>query len=813
MIERTLGRGGMSTVFLANDLRHHREVAIKVLLPELSPVLGPDRFLREIEIAAQLNHPHIVPLYDSGEADGLLFYVMPYVEGASLRNRMAREGGLPIADAVQIAREVADALAYAHEHGVVHRDIKPENILLTHHHATVADFGVARAIHATFTSAPTTTSGVTLGTPHYMSPEQAESSPTVDHRTDVYALGCTLFEMLTGHPPFAGPGTVAILAQHLGEPVPRPSALRAAVPPELDRVVARAMAKSPDDRFATASEMSMALSAIAAATGAGAVASSASLGRRLGWRAAAAVLSLVAIAGIAQYATRGRQAAAPAPRATLRVVVRPFDDRGAGLREVADRLTESLTEQLLAIPALQPTSSAAAADMRGAPLDSLAARFNPDRIITGQVEPAGTDSIRIVAQIVDPKTLGALGSDSLVVNRRAEGPVAARAHFGKFVRGRLWATLEESQRRARVKDSVAWRMLRDADERVRAARMAVLSRLDQNGFESLRLADSLLAAAHARDKDSDLLRVARARLSEQRAFLVEWLVQQMPVTPPNLPNPALERRRALAILDPLIASHRGPADAFALRGIVKRGLFRNILEDTLLSSAVADHKSATELDMHRASAWSELADAQRETGLFNDALFSIRRAFEEDVFQQSTATLLRSRFDAALRAARFDIAEPACEDWMALASADERLIDCELQLWSRMRSDERTARRALARRDSLASSGDSTSLNAALRTLWVAQLLSRAGMRARADSLAQTAIANPPRGWRVRLGEEEAYLRVLRGDLNGAVELIVRLRAHDPTISHRIAALPWFKPVAGDARLTAPIQHAATPGR
>ncbi|HEX9218737.1 MAG TPA: serine/threonine-protein kinase, partial [Gemmatimonadales bacterium] len=208
-IERELGHGGMATVYLAQDLKHHRKVAIKVLEPELAAALGPERFLREIEIAAGLNHPHILPLYDSGEAATSLYYVMPYVEGETLRDRLKREGQLPLEDAVRITREVADALSYAHSHDVVHRDIKPENILFQAAHAVVSDFGIARAITAA-AGASLTATGIAIGTPGYMSPEQGAASARVDERSDIYSLGCVLYEMLAGEPPFTGPSAESI---------------------------------------------------------------------------------------------------------------------------------------------------------------------------------------------------------------------------------------------------------------------------------------------------------------------------------------------------------------------------------------------------------------------------------------------------------------------------------------------------------------------------------------------------------------------------------------------------------------------------
>ena len=256
-LERELGRGGMAVVFLAEDLRHHRQVALKVLRPGLAREIGTERFLREIELAAGLNHPHILPLHDSGAAGGFLFYVMPYVEGESLRGRLTREEQLPLDDALQIAREVADALSFAHSRDVVHRDIKPENILLQSGHAVVADFGIARAITEAGGGTLTGT-GMALGTPAYMSPEQAAGSRDLDGRSDLYSLGCVLYEMLAGQPPFTGPPE-SLVYQHLSVK-PRPVAdVRPAVPEGLERAIHRALAKTPADRFSTAAQFAEAL--------------------------------------------------------------------------------------------------------------------------------------------------------------------------------------------------------------------------------------------------------------------------------------------------------------------------------------------------------------------------------------------------------------------------------------------------------------------------------------------------------------------------------------------------------------------------
>ncbi len=252
-VERELGRGGMATVFLAHDLRHDRPVALKVLRPELGASLGPDRFLMEIRIAARLRHPHILPVHDSGESAGRLWYTMPYVEGETLRRRIAREGQLPIGLAVRFATQVLGALGHAHAHGIVHRDIKPENILLEGDQAVVADFGVARAISVAGQERLTET-GLALGTPTYMSPEQATGGRELDGRTDLYALGCVLYEMLIGQPPFQGATAQQLLARHVMDPVPPLRTVRPTVPAEVEHAVMRALAKVPADRFPTAAD-------------------------------------------------------------------------------------------------------------------------------------------------------------------------------------------------------------------------------------------------------------------------------------------------------------------------------------------------------------------------------------------------------------------------------------------------------------------------------------------------------------------------------------------------------------------------------
>jgi len=256
VLERELGRGGMATVYLARDLKHKRLVALKVLAPELSAAVGKERFLREVETAAGLQHPHILPVFDSGEAASWLWYTMPYVQGETLRDRLARDGPLSVPDAVRLGQELAGALQEAHQHGIVHRDIKPGNVLLSHGHALLADFGIARTDGA---DGRLTESGLSLGTPAYMSPEQASGDRGLDGRSDIYALGCLLFEALSGQPPYEAPSARALIVKHIAEPVPELLRVNPTVPAGLSAVVARAMAKEPSERFATAAAFGEAL--------------------------------------------------------------------------------------------------------------------------------------------------------------------------------------------------------------------------------------------------------------------------------------------------------------------------------------------------------------------------------------------------------------------------------------------------------------------------------------------------------------------------------------------------------------------------
>jgi serine/threonine-protein kinase len=393
VLERELGRGGMATVYLAHDLKHDRPVALKVMRPELAATLGPARFLREVRLCARLQHPHILAVLDSGavEGSGVLWFTMPYVEGESLRGRLVRECQLPVADAVRIAREVADGLHCAHQHGVIHRDIKPENILLSGGHALISDFGIARALAADEHGDHLTETGITLGTPQYMSPEQAAGDRALDPRSDVYSLGCVLYEMLAGEPPFTGPNQQAILAKRLTGPAPHASTVRE-IPALLDNAVARALARAPGDRFETSARFAEALE-----TTTGAETSP----RR--WLRPVALAAGVLAILVAGYFFVGRDASGNAPPPASAAVL-PFVDLSPTRDQeyFSDGLTEELITSLSQVEGLRIAARTSSFQYKGRSADvrEVGRSLEVGAVVEGSVRRSG-NRLRVAAQLVN----------------------------------------------------------------------------------------------------------------------------------------------------------------------------------------------------------------------------------------------------------------------------------------------------------------------------------------------------------------------------------------------------------------------------
>jgi TolB-like protein/tRNA A-37 threonylcarbamoyl transferase component Bud32 len=420
-VEREVGQGGMATVYLARDLKHNRQVALKVLRPELAAAMGGDRFPREIQIVAQLSHPHILPLHDSGEMGGFLYYVMPFVEGESLRQKLKREGHLPLPEAVRILREVTDALAYAHEHGFIHRDIKPDNVMLSGRHAIVTDFGVAKAVSAAG-GQKLTTVGVALGTPAYMSPEQAMGETDVDHRSDIYAVGALAYEMLTGEPPFDRATAQAILSAHVLDEPEDVTEKRANVPPVLGELIMRCLQKDKADRWQSAEEMLPLLETAATPSGGMTPTDTrplkAARGRRRTtsrrWVVGSVAAAIVAVAGFGGWMALHSGAAAPGPN---HIAVLPITDYSGSDAELVQAMYNQLTVSLGQIPGVfvAPPSAMEIYKTQPKPAADMARELHVGAILEGNVFRAG-QRMRITLQLTNPHTIQQIWSQSFDID-------------------------------------------------------------------------------------------------------------------------------------------------------------------------------------------------------------------------------------------------------------------------------------------------------------------------------------------------------------------------------------------------------------
>jgi serine/threonine-protein kinase len=438
--ERELGEGGMATVYLAHDLKHNRRVALKVLKPELVAVLGAQRFLQEIQLTANLQHPHILPLFDSGSADGALFYVMPLVQGESLRDRLDREKLLSVDEAIRITRQVAGALDFAHRQGIIHRDIKPENILLHDGEAMLADFGIALALSEAAAGGRLTGTGLSIGTVQYMSPEQAGGERDLDGRSDIYSLGAVTYEMLAGEPPVNGPTVQAMIAKLMTE---RPTSLRVVrdvVPRRLEHAVMRALAKAPADRFSSAREFSDAV------TGPGVPA-------KRPRRVALILLGVLGLAGAYAVARNGISGGSPAPidtatpAAIRSIAVLPLDNYSADSTQdyFAEGITDELTAALASISQLRVTSRGSAMQFGGKnrpPTPQIGKALNVDAIVEGSVSRSG-DRVRITAQLIDARADKHLWSK--VFERNSSDLLALQGELASAIAAEINVRLTEGE--------------------------------------------------------------------------------------------------------------------------------------------------------------------------------------------------------------------------------------------------------------------------------------------------------------------------------------------------------------------------------
>jgi serine/threonine-protein kinase len=604
VVERQIGAGAMATVFLARDVRHDRRVALKLLDPTLTSMLGAERFVREIRITAQLAHPNIIPLLDSGSADGLLFYVTPLADGESLRTRLDRESRLPVADALRIAREVADALDGAHQQGVLHRDIKPDNILSVSGHAVVADFGIARAVDAAAVDGNFTATGVSLGTPTYMSPEQGAAEHAIDGRADVYSLGCVLYEMLTGEPPFRAGNTAALMAQHALQPVPSVRGKRPDASDAIDRVIERALAKQPDDRFASAAEMRAALEAVSGTRDNAATAPRLRATRRVALGAAA--VALLAIAAAVWRPSRSGTTAAAARLAVLPMANLSADPAD---RYFVDGMTDELISVMSGLGGLRVIARSSVLGYAGTTKTArdVGRELGVGTVLESTCRKVGTQLL-ITVHLVDAATQEDRWTEQY--NRQLadvfeiQHDVAVRVAEALKVR-----LLPAETRRVAHKPT---ENLAAYDLYLRATHLGESNQLGQATTAELDSAIALLQGAVGLDSGFALAHAALAHAYSDKNFNYE-------------PGPVLHGRAA-AEIDRALALDSGLATAYKARAdleFTREGGWR--LED-----AIRDQRHAIALEPNLAEAHATLGASLFHAGLVEPALRELRTTMQLD---------------------------------------------------------------------------------------------------------------------------------------------------------------------------------------
>ena len=687
-LQRELGRGGMATVFLAEDLKHHRQVAIKVLHPEIAEAIGVDRFLREIEIAARLQHPHILPLYDSGRAGKYLFYVMPFVEGESLRDLLEREKQLTQEDTTRITMEVASALGYAHVHGIVHRDIKPENILLSGGTAVVADFGIARA--AAGSAKPLTQTGTVIGTPAYMSPEQSTGVVEIDGRSDQYSLACVVYEMLVGDPPFTGPTAQAIIARHSLDHVSPPSIVRETIPETMEAAILRALAKTPADRFPTVIMFAEALARPSTVTAASHRITRAPVAPQPpGWQRlalwGAPVLLVAAIWAGLQLRPHGRATPAGAldPK---HIAVLYFEDRSPKkeLAYLADGLTEALITDLKGVSGLDVISRNGVAPYRDPdiPPDSVARALSVGTLVRGSVEAAG-DRYRVSVRLID----GASGADYRRGSfEKPRGSLldlrdSLAADVADFLRQRIGEEVQLRKEEATTTSGEAWALVQQS-QRAQKDAGALLAR-DAAGAAALYArADSLLASAEAADAKWVEPVVLRARVALLRSRLERE---------PRAAAPWLDI--ALRHADRAVAMNPQSADALEARGTVRFTRFGRGLEpddaaaDRLLGAARADLEEATRLNPGQVGAWTVLSSLYYQTRDLIEANRAARAAWDGDAYLASADAVLNRLFLTSYDLELFLPAIDWCDKGHRRFPASPQFVECQLMLMTSKAQD------------------------------------------------------------------------------------------------------------------------------
>ncbi len=842
-IEGLLGRGGMAEVYRARDLRHDRPVAIKVMRQDVLDAIGIERFRREIMVTGSFSHPHILPLLESGETAGkegrrLLYYVMPLIEGETLRDLLARDDHLSVDDAVRIAHEVLEALRYAHDAGVIHRDIKPANILLSGGHAVVADFGIARPVARRTgdgpDSAELTVSGIAVGTPEYMSPEQAFGGQQIDGRCDVYAVGCVLYEMLVGMPPFhATTGAAIVSRKVLGAFMPA-SAMRPTLPKVLDEIIARAIRPDPVDRYPSAEAFLAALDGAAdVRRGSGQFAPvprPAATRRRL--IGAVVTLPVVALGVILAWRSHteadmtSRRSSTTADPA--RVAVLPFENLSAdtSLRYVANGMTSDLIDELAQVKALTVISRNGVLPFVGKSVgvDSIARALKVGSIITGDVRRAG-DRVSVSVRLVDGGTgrqiashdTSGTGEDLLGVRSVVIDDVA------RFLRQRLGEQVRIATTKSQARSPESWQLV----ERVRTLLEGELP-----STYNLPRADRARRFAHA---DSLMVRAARldrawAEPLVQRARLALALGVVEEVEPQAgdteiAEGPRVARRLwtdAVTRSSEALSRDARNAGALRARGRARTHLWRTASEgnvDSLRVLAEADLRAAVEHRPDYSEAWENLSFLLHQAGDFTEAERAAQEALRADEYLSNAAGVLTRLQLAALGAEHTERAIRWCAEGRRRYRGDARFAGCELTTigWAgSTAADVARGWTVLAEAERGDTDGTIARSGWATRRLFIAAAAARAGMRDSASAIlgrtnaalrdsaaavdSRVESGRPSGATQVSADLNESYVRALLGQTDASLRLLESYLKKFPIQRRWVAATPWFKTLRTNPR-------------
>ena len=772
-VERELGKGGMATVFLATDVRHDRQVAIKVLHPDLAATIGAERFEREIKLAAKLQHPNILGLYDSGTANGLLYYVMPFIQGESVRDKLDREKQLSVDDAIQITLEVADALSYAHAQDIVHRDIKPENVMMSNGHALVADFGIARARTEAGQNKLTQT-GMAVGTPVYMSPEQA-TGETVGPSADIYSLGCMLYEMLAGEPPFQGPNAMAIMARHAMEAVPSVRIIRPAVPEEVEEAIFHALEKNVADRPKTAAEFCEIMGTPLGATATRRVTGRHTARHRVPTGArmpayvteetptpkpvplykrplvlASGFLGLVALVGAAWMAFLSGPSASAAVgdlKDAKRIAVLYFLDRSDGdLGYLADALTETLIDELTRAGRgeLDVLSKDAVSRFRGKNVgtDSIVkALGDPGTIVQGSVAEDGSQ-VRVTVNVLNVNTDAPLG-DPLNFKLSPDSALALRQivsdSVSAFLRRELQANFRARQLVAGTSNEVAWKSVQRA-EKLRKDGTALPASDSAEKWLRYSQADSLLEQAANLDKRWATPVALRAvvRLAQARAAKTHILR-----------GPYLNDGIAIATAALRIDSTN--VDALEARGQLRYVRWLTQLDDKpvadkLLLGARDDLFRATDLEPTRATAWVTLATVYGQLHDQTSAYLAATKAYDLDAYATFAEGVLRQMYATSYNIGQFTQAKRHCDLGIQRFPKSAGFLSCQLTMrgTGQIEGTADTAWQLLKKLTPLVPESD-RELQTRRHQMFVAMVLASQGLKDSAEKLIELARTTDPK--------------------------------------------------------------------